>query len=348
MAGALRIAVIGCGRIAQEYHIPSLLNIKDAELIVVCDTDSALAQETARKFKISHYYSDVSEMLRSQKLDMVDICTPPQTHHALCLQAAGANCHVLLEKPMALSLSEVDEMAEAAKKNNIKLGIVHNKLFEPVMMKALTKVHQGAVGDVAGINIQVLLAKSRADVMLENEEHWCHSLPAGILSETLPHPLYLAAAFMGKIEPVQAYSRKSIYADDDWVMADEINIIVNSEKGMGTISFSSSSPQSKTIVDIHGTKANLHVDLLSATMTEYGAGSGTIPSRALENLGQGYAILSDSLSAMLKVISGRFRQGHQTVIRRFIESIRYGTEPPVTLQEARDVTEAMEKITAQL
>jgi len=128
----------------------------------------------------------------------------------------------------------------------------------------------------------------------------------------------------------------------------EVDIIVNSAKCTGTISFSSGTPQSKSIIDIHGTKGNLRVDLFNSTITGYGGGTGTIPSRALENLSQSYSILVNSISAVLKVISGQFRQGHYTVIKRFVESVRYNTEPPVTLQAARDVMEAMEKITAQM
>ncbi|MFC2067611.1 Gfo/Idh/MocA family protein [Chloroflexota bacterium] len=346
MEEALRVAVIGCGQIGQGHHIPSLQKIKDVELVAVCDTDINLAKETARKFNISSYYTDISEMLGLEKLDIVDICTPPQTHRSLCIQAAEANCHVLLEKPMALSLKEAGEMAEVAEQNNIKIGTVHNKLFEPVMMKALTMVNMGVVGDMVGMDIQVLHSKRRSAVMLMNKEHWCHNLPAGILGETLPHPLYLAAAFMGKLEPVRVYSRK--LCNYDWVIADEIKIILNSERCTGTISFACNSPQSKTIIDIHGTKKHLRVDLFNSAMTEYGSGTGTIPSRAFENLGQCYSILANSLSAALKVISGQFRQGHHTLIKRFVESIRYNTEPPVTLEEARDVTEAIEKITAQI
>jgi len=342
----LKVAVIGCGQIGQGYHIPSLLKIKDVELVGVCDTDVNLVKETARKFNISSYYTDISEMLGLEKVDIVDICTPPQTHCSLCIQAAEANCHVLLEKPMALSLREADEMAEVAEKNNIKIGTVHNKLFEPVIMKALTMVNKGAFGDLVGMDIQVLHSKKRMDVMLMNKEHWCHSLPAGIFSETLPYPLYLAAAFMGKLEPVRVYSRK--LCNYDWVVADEIKIILNSERCTGTIGFACSSPQSKTIIDIHGTKKHLRIDLFNSSITEYGSGTGTIPSRALENLGQSYSILANSLSATLKVISGQFRQGHHTLIKRFVKSIQYGTEPPVTLQEVRAVTEAMEKITTQI
>ncbi|MFC1967949.1 Gfo/Idh/MocA family protein [Chloroflexota bacterium] len=344
--GPLRAAIVGCGRIGQGYHIPSLLKIKDAKLVAICDNNEDLVKETARTFNISNYYTDFSEMLRTEDLDMVDICTPPQTHLYLCIQAVEAGCHIMVEKPMVLSLQDTDEIARAAKQNDLKICTVHNKLFEPIMIKARTIVNKGVVGDLAGIDIHVLLSKARADLMLMNREHWCHGLPAGIFSETLPHPVYLAAAFMGKLEPVGVYAGKS--CNYDWVAANEIRIVFMAERGRGTISFSCSSPQSKTIIDIHGTKKHLRIDLLNSVMTAYGVGTGTIPSRALENLAQSYSILANSISTTLSVVSGRFRQGHHTLIARFIKSIQDGTEPPVTLQEARNVVEVIEKITAKI
>ncbi len=342
----LRVAIVGCGLIGQLHHIPSLLRIRGARVVAICDENEDLVKKTARRFSISRYYTDSSEMLGKEKLDMVDICTSPQTHLALSIQAMQAGCHVLVEKPMALNLREADEMASAAKQHNVKLCQVHNKLFEPVMMKARAMVSAGGIGDLAGIDIQVLHSQGRANLMLMNREHWCHSLPAGIFTEALPHPIYLAAAFIGKLEPVGTYSGKS--SSYDWVVADEIRIVLKGRKGMGTISYLCNSAKSKTIIDIHGTKKHLRIDLLNSVMTEYGVGTETRPSRALENLGQSFSMLASTVSTTLSVISGKFHNGHYTLIQRFIESIQNDTEPPVTLQEARDVIEVVEKVTAQI
>ncbi len=346
MKQPLRVAVVGCGLIGQWHHIPSLLKIRDAEVVAICDKNEDLVKKTARKFNIGRYYTDLSEMLSREEVDMVDICTAPQTHLALSIQAIEAGCHVLVEKPMALNLREFDEMASAAKQHNVKLCQVHNILFEPVMMKARATVSKGSIGDVVGIDIQTLHSQASTKPMLMNREHWCHSLPAWIFTETLPHPIYLAAAFLGKLEPIGTYTRKS--SSYDWVVADEIRIILKGRKGMGTISYSCNSAKSKTIIDIHGTKKHLRIDLLNSVITEYGVGTESRPSRALENLGQSFSILAGTVSTSLSVISGKFRNGHYTLIQRFVESIQNNTEPPVTLQEARDVIEVVEKITTQI
>ena len=132
------------------------------------------------------------------------------------------------------------------------------------------------------------------------------------------------------------------------MVAYEIRIILKGRKGMGAITYGCSSPKDKVIIDIYGTKKNLRIDLWNSAMTEYGVGTGSRPSRALENLGQSFSILASTLSTTLSVISGKFHNGHYTLIQRFIESIQNDTEPPVTLQEARDVIEVVEKVTAQI
>ena len=340
----LRVAIVGCGLIGQWHHIPSLLKIRNVELAAVCDNNEDLVEKVAKRFRIGKYYTDFSEMLTKEELGMVDICTPPQTHPNLSIQAMEAGCHVLVEKPMALTTKEADEMVTASKGNQVKLCVVHNKLFEPVMMKARSMVSQGGIGDLVGINIEDLLPK---DVpMVVDKEHWCHKLPGGMLTEMLPHPIYLAVGFLGNLEPVAVHTRK--LNDYDWIVADEVRIILEGRKGVGAITFSCSSPKDKVIVNIFGTKRNLRIDLWNSAMTEYGVGGESLPSRALENLSQSLSILTNTIFATLSVISGKFHWGHYNLIQRFIESIQNDTEPPVTGEEGREVVRVLEKVTAQI
>ena len=162
----------------------------------------------------------------------------------------------------------------------------------------------------------------------------------------MPHPIYLAAAFVGTVELVETYIGKS--SGYDWVVADEIRLILKGDKGVGIISYLHNSAQSKTIIDIHGTKKHLRIDLFNSVITEYGAGTGTRSSRAAENINQSFSILTNTIFSTFSVISGQFYSGHYTLIRKFIESIQNNSEPPVTLPEARDVIAVMEKVAARI
>lgn len=245
---------------------------------------------------------------------------------------------------MALSLKEVDQLVGTSKQNQVKLCVIHNMLFEPVIMKARATVDESAIGDLVGVDIKLLSLTGAT--LLMNRDHWCHQLPGGIFIETLPHAIYLAEGFLGNLEPIALCSGKS--GSYDWVVADEIGVILSGQRGMATIAGSCNTYKDKVIIDVYGTKKNLRIDLWNSIMTQYSVGTGSRPSRALKNLSQGFSILAGTVSTTSSVISGTFHSGHYTLIRRFIESIQNNKQPPVTLEEAKEVVRVLEKITAQI
>ncbi len=340
----LRVGIVGCGDVAQWAHIPALKKIKNAELAAVCDEDESSAKRVAKKFHISRYYTDFSQMLNKEKLDIVDVCTPPQTHPALSIQAMEAGCHVLVEKPMAISTPEADEMIRAGKDYGVKLGVVHNLPFVPVVIKAKTMVSKGIIGDLMGIDIKYSLYKYEGEIV--ESEHWCHKLPGGIFGNKLPHPISLAMAYLGKVEPVAVHAMK--LSSHDWMAADELRVILKGKKGMGTITSSLNWPQNTAMLDIFGTKMNLHIYLNNAVMSTYRLGGHGRFSRGLENVRQSSQLLTSTASTALNIALRKHHYGHYTLLRQFIESVRNGTEPPVTAEEGREVVRVCEKIISQI
>ena len=131
----MKAGIVGCGKVAKGYHMPALLRIGGVEIAAVCDISEAEAKRTANMFDVNRYYTDLSDMLKREDLEMVDICTPPQMHAQMAIQAMEEGCHVLLEKPMTSSVSEADKILRALKKSGVKLCIVHNYLFKPIAMR---------------------------------------------------------------------------------------------------------------------------------------------------------------------------------------------------------------------
>ena len=132
MADRLKVGVVGCGAIATIRHIPAFLRLKDrATIRAVCDKNEQLATETASRNSIPGVYTDLEPLLAAEKPDIIDICTPPQVHAPLAIQALEAGCNVILEKPMALKTADCDAMIAAAEKSGRQLCIVHNQLFYP-------------------------------------------------------------------------------------------------------------------------------------------------------------------------------------------------------------------------
>jgi predicted dehydrogenase len=344
MARPLRVGVVGCGG-AAFWHMASMRKIGNVKVVAICDKNEALARRVAKTLGIGGYYADLPEMLDKEKVDVVDICSPPQTHLALATQAMAAGCHVLTEKPMALTTEEADEMIEAARANQVQLCVVHNELFMPVVMKARALVSEGVVGDVVGVSITDSMARD-ADLLLNNG-HWCHRLPGGIFGEMLPHPLYLVQAFLGELEPVAVHSRK--LGSRDWIAADELRVILEGERGLATITESVNWPEDFMVLDIFGTEMSLHVDIWGAVMTGYGAaGGGGRFHRGWQNLEIGCQRLGSTAAAAFNILSGSFRDGHRALIGRFFESVRTGIGMPVTVEEAREAVRLYQAVTAQI
>lgn len=337
----VRVGIVGCGGIAQLQHIPSLLRINEAEIVAICDRDEALLSKVGAKLRKAKCYNDFSQMLSQERLDLVDICTPPQTHAALSIQAAESGRHILVEKPAALSVEEFDRVAETCARNRVKLCQIQNKMFEPVVIGAMAQVTRGDIGNVIGVSVQVL--SRRTFMSAKHPEHWSHMLPAGLFTEVLPHPIYLTQAFLGSVDPVQVHIRGA--QDDQQISSKTIAVILEGKAGVGTITFKGPCSKDKTIIDIHGTKKDVRIDLFNSVQLEYGTGGSSRSSRALENLLQAFSLLSCTAETTLSVLTGRFHSGHFTNIRSFMQSIRNDTDAPVSMEQAREVIRVLEGIT---
>src|SRR5438093_8873005 len=109
--GNVKVATVGCGGVAQLRHIPSFLKLGSRiSLVALCDVNLGRAGEAARKFGNPNIYPDLSSLISKERPDIVDICTPPESHLELAIAAMERGCHVLIEKPMALKSSDCEQM----------------------------------------------------------------------------------------------------------------------------------------------------------------------------------------------------------------------------------------------
>lgn len=112
----LKVAVIGSGQIARVSHINHYQSIEGVEVAAVCDVNSQTARSAAEMFGISKYYDDHIRMLEEVKPDAVSICVPNRFHCRITCDALSRGCHVLCEKPPAITAEEAEEMQKTADK----------------------------------------------------------------------------------------------------------------------------------------------------------------------------------------------------------------------------------------
>jgi len=129
-------AVIGCGSFARAIHLPNIRRNNAYALRAVMDTNAELAQHTATEFNALYGTSNYADVLDDSEVTLVVICTPHDSHARLSLQAVEARKHVLVEKPMALTLSDAQTLVRAVKRAGVILSVGFNRRYAPLMRKA--------------------------------------------------------------------------------------------------------------------------------------------------------------------------------------------------------------------
>jgi UDP-N-acetyl-2-amino-2-deoxyglucuronate dehydrogenase len=129
----LRVALIGCGRISKN-HFEAIDQIDGLELVAVADSDPERAAQAGTQWGVPHYTS-YEKMLKESKADIITIATPSGLHAEQGIAAANAGKHVVMEKPMAISLTGADALVQACDKAGVQLFVVkQNRLNPPVQL----------------------------------------------------------------------------------------------------------------------------------------------------------------------------------------------------------------------
>lgn len=132
----IRAAVVGCGNFACAIHLPNIVKNPAYELRAVVDNQIEAAEKAASEFGAAYATSDYGRVLNDEKVDLVIICTPHNSHAELSLQAVHAGKHVLVEKPMALKLEEIPPLLSAVRSAGVILSVGFNRRYAPLMHKA--------------------------------------------------------------------------------------------------------------------------------------------------------------------------------------------------------------------
>ncbi len=141
-----RVALVGCGRISKN-HFEAIDQVEGLELAAVCDADPERAAQAGAQWNVPHYTS-YEKMLKESKADVITIATPSGLHPDQGVEAARAGKHVVMEKPMAISLTGADALVHACDKAGVQLFVVkQNRLNPPVQLlkRAIDKNRFGRI-----------------------------------------------------------------------------------------------------------------------------------------------------------------------------------------------------------
>lgn len=143
----MKYALIGCGRISPN-HIMAAKN-NSLEIVAICDVVQENMDDKVKKFHLddsTRLYTDYKEMLSAERPELVAICTESGKHAAVALDCIEAGCHVIIEKPIALSLEDADAIISAAKAKGVKVCANHQNRFNKSIQKIREAVEEERFG----------------------------------------------------------------------------------------------------------------------------------------------------------------------------------------------------------
>lgn len=325
------IGVKGIGRI----HIDSIVSSENAELLAIADINEEAGKTVASSYKVE-WYKNYEEMLGLETLDAVTICTPHFLHSQMALKALAYNKHVLVEKPMAISVSEADEMIQKSRKKGLKLGVVFQERTKPINREIKRLIDSGEIGEIYRACIEACYFRTQAYYDRDAWRGKWATEGGGVLINQAIHDVDLLQWLLGR--PVRIQGQISTVYHDVEVEDLASATILFENRAQGIFQASTTDPIRTKRLEVCGDKGKIELDggarqaILKKTVREYIA-SGDVWDNKQKF--QWFEIKPET-----GIISG-----HRAVIEDFAQAILSDREPSVNGEEGRIALEIINAIT---
>lgn len=158
----IRWGIIGCGDVCEVKSGPAFYKARDSALVAVMRRDGARAADFARRHGVPRSYDDADALIADPEVDAVYVATPPSSHRDYTLGAAAAGKHVLVEKPMALSVAECETMVAACRDAGVNLYVAYYRRALPRFERFRALAHDGTLGTVRLVLVRHLWSAAQA------------------------------------------------------------------------------------------------------------------------------------------------------------------------------------------
>ncbi|MDN4576462.1 oxidoreductase [Pandoraea cepalis] len=206
----LNFALVGCGRIAKRHaELLGLKQINGAQLSAVCDIDASKAKDFGERFSVPHY-SDMHQMMQTEKnIDAVVVLTESGNHARNVVDLANYGKHVVVEKPMALTLDDADAMIRACDHAGVKLFVVKQNRFNVPVVKLREAVEQGRFGKLVLGTVRVRWCRTQE---YYDQAPWrgTWAMDGGVLTNQASHHVDMLEWMMGEVDSVFARSATAL------------------------------------------------------------------------------------------------------------------------------------------
>lgn len=213
--------IIGVGDVTEVKSGPAFYKIEHSNLVAVMRRNAAKAADYAKRHNIPEWYSNASELINDKNVDAVYIATPPDSHANYAIETLQAGKPVYIEKPMARSFSECQQILKVSEKTGLPVWVAYYRRALPAFLKAKEMVQSGAIGKPLMVNIK-LYKHAQEKNQKPGEMHW-HVFPeiagAGHFFDLASHQFDFLDFIFGKVIEVkgQAANLAGIYTAEDTV-----------------------------------------------------------------------------------------------------------------------------------
>ena len=325
MSSIVKFAIIGSGNIANTY-LSAVKNIADGEVVAV------VSSKLKKPQSLSHlpFFKSISEI--DIGFDVVIVCTPNGLHHVSTIEAAKLGKHVLCEKPIDITLENIDQMIEACKIHKVQLGVAYQRRYSsdnPIVKKL---IDSNELGRIFSVDLSVKNYRDQAYYDSSPYRGTYNIDGGGPFIQQASHYIDLYYWFFGK--PKKVVSKLGTYAHDIEV-EDHGAAIFEHESGIiGTITASTATkPGFPAKMEIYTSKGYLILENDVITHWDIDGIQNPTTQKAKENThtGAATAAVADTTN-------------HEIILNDFVNAIKTGNDCLITGESARNATEMVLEI----
>jgi len=343
----IRAAVVGAGHIARQ-HLACLTQIKNVEVAGVCDLSRSIAEFVSGRFNVKQFFTSHKEMFRSVKPDTVHVTTPVSSHFQICKDAMEVGIHVIVEKPAAMNYPEFLALKQMASDKGLIFIEDYNCVFDPLVQKIISWVCLGEFGEITHADVSMCL-----DILTKggpfvdpDAPHPSVRLEGGAIADFLPHLASLSHAFTGPHESVRTIWQKRALGHS--LPADEFRALVRTKKATASLSFSAHSKPDEFFIRVYGTKMNAEAHFYEPRLTVSKVRPGPkVLTPFFNALEEARSIRGSAFKGLVRKVSGGpgTYEGLWRLVEKVYESLRTGSEPPVSMDQMDEVNRLVHDLT---
>jgi UDP-N-acetylglucosamine 3-dehydrogenase len=302
----IKTAVIGVGNMGR-YHARVYSQLKNASLVAVSDINEKIGKKVAKEFNC-RYYKDYNKMLDKENIDAVSIAVPTKLHKKVALDVIKSKTHLLIEKPIALTTTEAQEIIKAAKKAKVKLTVGHIERFNPAIKALKDIIKKGDLGKITSI-----IAKRVGMFPPQIKD-------ANVIIDLAVHDIDIFNYLLEK-QPVEVFAKGRSALTNH--REDSAEIFLSYDETSGFIQVNWITPVKIRTLSVTGSKGYAELNYITQKLELYQSRY----KKRVDNFGEFVIKFGEPIKKEIKINK---KEPLLCELKSFIECIRMDKEPQVT------------------